>query len=120
MRPGSTTIRSISKRRPSCSNSFSTTTPAAALSPYRKSQKSTTEQTRRPATTAAAQTQYVVLISHIPSFKTDPLAEQLVPSLARLLTMTSAGMSPLPWSTGNYPSLMTHLLASQEEKSSMR
>ncbi|KIW53424.1 acetolactate synthase, large subunit, biosynthetic type [Exophiala xenobiotica] len=57
MRPGSSAIRSISKRRPSCSQPFSSTASAAALSPYRKSQKSTTEQTRRPATTAAAQSQ---------------------------------------------------------------
>ncbi|KAK4940375.1 Acetolactate synthase, mitochondrial [Elasticomyces elasticus] len=54
MRPGSSAIRSLSKRRPSCSQHFSSTTPAAALSPYRKSQKPTTEQSRRPATTAAA------------------------------------------------------------------
>ncbi|KAI1617126.1 acetolactate synthase I/II/III large subunit [Exophiala viscosa] len=54
MRPGSTAIRSLSRRRPSCSQSFSTTAPAAALSPYRKSQKPATEQSRRPATTAAA------------------------------------------------------------------
>merc|ERR1712230_194253 len=57
MRPGSSAIRSISNRRPSCSQPFSSTASAAALSPYRKSQKSTTEQTRRPATTAAAQSQ---------------------------------------------------------------
>ncbi|KIV79721.1 acetolactate synthase, large subunit, biosynthetic type [Exophiala sideris] len=54
MRPGSSGIRSLSKRRPSCSQHFSSTTPAAALSPYRKSQKPATEQSRRPATTAAA------------------------------------------------------------------
>ncbi|KIV95279.1 acetolactate synthase, large subunit, biosynthetic type [Exophiala mesophila] len=54
MRPGSSTIRSISKRRPSCSHPFSTTAPTAALSPYRKPQKPSADQSRRPATTAAA------------------------------------------------------------------
>ncbi|KIW10607.1 acetolactate synthase, large subunit, biosynthetic type [Exophiala spinifera] len=57
MRPGSSAIRSISKRRPSCSQQFSTTAPTAALSPYRKSQKTTSDPKRRPATTAAAQAQ---------------------------------------------------------------
>ncbi|KPI41007.1 Acetolactate synthase catalytic subunit, mitochondrial [Cyphellophora attinorum] len=56
IRQGTSAIRSLSKRRPSCSQSFSTTTPAAAVSPYRKSQKhiSKNETTKRPATTAAA------------------------------------------------------------------
>ncbi|RVX68818.1 Acetolactate synthase catalytic subunit, mitochondrial [Exophiala mesophila] len=54
MRPGSSTIRSISKRRPSCSHPFSTTAATAALSPYRKPQKPSADQSRRPATTAAA------------------------------------------------------------------
>ncbi|KIW23838.1 acetolactate synthase, large subunit, biosynthetic type [Cladophialophora immunda] len=59
IRPGSSAIRSLSRRRPSCSQPFSSTAPAAALSPYRKSQKSSPqrsspEQSRRPATTAAA------------------------------------------------------------------
>lgn len=54
MRPGSSAIRSLSKRRPSCSQPFSSTAPTAALSPYRRTQKSSPEKSRRPATTAAA------------------------------------------------------------------
>ncbi|KEF52319.1 acetolactate synthase I/II/III large subunit [Exophiala aquamarina CBS 119918] len=87
MRPGSSTIRSISRRRPSCSQSFSSSTPAAALSPYRKSQKSTTEQARRPATTAAAQTQTARPIPS-PAFNNDfrrnepsPLVNRQLPEL---------------------------------------
>ena len=54
IRPGTSAIRSLSKRRPSCSQPFSTTAPTTAASPYRKTQKAPSEQTRRPATTAAA------------------------------------------------------------------
>jgi hypothetical protein len=57
LRPTSA-IRSLSKRRPSCTQPFSTTSPAAAISPYRKEQQSATKSSsrssRRPATTAAA------------------------------------------------------------------
>ncbi|RMD42987.1 hypothetical protein DV735_g2129, partial [Chaetothyriales sp. CBS 134920] len=57
LRPASA-IRSLSKRRASVTAPFSTTTPVAALSPYRREQKSIangkTTSSRRPATTAAA------------------------------------------------------------------
>ncbi|EXJ86648.1 acetolactate synthase I/II/III large subunit [Capronia epimyces CBS 606.96] len=87
MRPGSSAIRSLSRRRPSCSQSFSSTAPAAALSPYRKSQKTTTEQSRRPATTVAAQAQSTRPIPS-PAFNNDfrrnepsPLVNRQVPEL---------------------------------------
>ncbi|KAK5088841.1 Acetolactate synthase, mitochondrial [Lithohypha guttulata] len=56
IRPGSSALRSISKRRPSISQSFSSTSPAAALSPHspRTAQRSNAAQSKRPATTAAA------------------------------------------------------------------
>lgn len=53
-------------------------------------------------------------------FKTDLSIERLDPSPAQRSTTTSAEMNPLPCSTGKCPSWMTHLLASQEERSSMR
>lgn len=62
IRPGNSAIRSISKRRPSCSQPFSTSSSAAALSPYRKSQSKPAqrEPSKRPATTAAAPAPYVI------------------------------------------------------------
>ncbi|KIX99861.1 uncharacterized protein Z520_04497 [Fonsecaea multimorphosa CBS 102226] len=87
MRPGSSAIRSLSRRRPSCSQPFSSTAPAAALSPYRKSQKSSPEQSRRPATTAAAQAQTTRPIPS-PAFNNDfrrnepsPLVNRQMPEL---------------------------------------
>ncbi|EXJ87961.1 acetolactate synthase I/II/III large subunit [Capronia coronata CBS 617.96] len=87
IRTGSSAIRSLSRRRPSCSHSFSTTAPAGAVSPYRKSQKSTTEQSRRPATTAAAQAQTTRSIPS-PAFNNDfrrhepsPLVNRQMPEL---------------------------------------
>ncbi|EXJ67813.1 acetolactate synthase I/II/III large subunit [Cladophialophora psammophila CBS 110553] len=87
IRPGSSAIRSLSRRRPSCSRSFSSTAPAAALSPYRKSQKPSPEQARRPATTAAAQAQTTRPIPS-PAFNNDfrrnepsPLVNRQVPEL---------------------------------------
>lgn len=57
IRPGSSALRSISRRRPSISQPFTTTAPTAALSPHnaRTVQKSKISQSKRPATTAAAQ-----------------------------------------------------------------
>ncbi|ETN43056.1 acetolactate synthase, large subunit, biosynthetic type [Cyphellophora europaea CBS 101466] len=54
VRQSSSAIRSLSRRRPSCSQPFSTSSSAAAISPYRKTQKTPAEHTKRPATTAAA------------------------------------------------------------------
>ncbi|KIX03291.1 acetolactate synthase, large subunit, biosynthetic type [Rhinocladiella mackenziei CBS 650.93] len=87
MRPGSSAIRSLSRRRPSCSQSFSSSTPAAALSPYRKPSKTTPDQPRRPATTAAAQAQTTRPIPS-PAFNNDfqrnepsPLVNRQMPEL---------------------------------------
>ncbi|KAL2405771.1 Acetolactate synthase catalytic subunit, mitochondrial [Exophiala dermatitidis] len=87
MRTGSSALRSISRRRPSCSQSFTTTTPAAALSPYRKSPKSTTDLSRRPATTAAAPAQ-TTRPTPSPAFNNDyrrnepsPLVNRQMPEL---------------------------------------
>ncbi|OAP59370.1 acetolactate synthase, large subunit, biosynthetic type [Fonsecaea erecta] len=87
IRPGSSAIRSLSRRRPSCSQAFSSTTPAAALSPHRKSQKSSPEQSRRPATTAAAQAQTTRPLPS-PAFNNDfrrsepsPLVNRQMPEL---------------------------------------
>lgn len=56
LRPGTSALRSLSRRRPSCTQQFSTTSPAAALSPYREPQKKLA-QSKRSATTAAAPAQ---------------------------------------------------------------
>ncbi|KAL2436596.1 Acetolactate synthase catalytic subunit, mitochondrial [Exophiala dermatitidis] len=87
MRTGSSALRSISRRKPSCSQSFTTTTPAAALSPYRKSPKSTTDLSRRPATTAAAPAQ-TTRPTPSPAFNNDyrrnepsPLVNRQMPEL---------------------------------------
>ena len=54
-RPATSAIRSLSKRRPSCSQSFTTTAPALGVSPYRKApSKTATDSPKRNATTAAA------------------------------------------------------------------
>ncbi|EXJ57437.1 acetolactate synthase I/II/III large subunit [Cladophialophora yegresii CBS 114405] len=87
IRPGSSAIRSMSRRRPSCSQPFSSTAPAAALSPYRKSSKPSPENSKRPATTAAAQAQSSRPIPS-PAFNHDfrrhepsPLINRQVPEL---------------------------------------
>lgn len=56
IRPGTSAFRSISRRRPSiCHTTFSTTSPAAAVSPHKsKNLQKKIGQSKRPATTAAA------------------------------------------------------------------
>ena len=84
MRPGTSAIRSLSKRRPSCSQPFSSTAPTAALP--KRSQKTTSEPTKRPATTAAAPAPQSRPIPS-PAFNQDfrnapsPLVNQQMPEL---------------------------------------